>query len=77
MDLTLLWADFFLPEEGFLPISSAYAGDHACVQKCQGTSACRHGLGRGGMRSSKCRLSDVSLPCFGGFRWRADDPTKP
>jgi hypothetical protein len=33
MDLKLLLADFFLPEGGFLPISFAYAGDHACVQK--------------------------------------------
>jgi hypothetical protein len=44
-------------------VSSAYAGDH--------------GLGRGEMRSSGWRLSDVSFPCFGGFRCRADDPTKP
>ena len=36
-----------------------------------------HGLGRGGMRNSGWRLSGVSLPCFGGFRCRADDPTKP
>ena len=63
MDLALLLADFLPREEGFLPISSAYAGDHA--------------LGRGGMRSSGWRLSDVSFPCFGGFRCRADDPTKP
>ena len=48
---------------GYSSFSSAYAGDH--------------GLGRGGMRNSGRRLSNVPLSCFGGFRCRADDPTKP
>ena len=51
------------PRETKIIISSAYAGDH--------------GLGRGGMRNSGWGLSGVFLACFGGFRCRADDPTKP
>ena len=43
--------------------SSAYAGNH--------------GLGRGGMRGSGWEFLNISLLCFGGFRCRADGPTKP
>jgi len=52
-------------------ILSAYAEDHACVQKRQGTSACRHGLWLW-MNAKRITLRSLVRRriCFGGFRRR-------
>jgi hypothetical protein len=67
----------------WIRISSAYAGDHACVPKVLGetaahsTPACRHDLGRGRMREyALYEFNDESI-MLGGFRPPADDPPKP
>jgi len=44
--------------------SSAYAGDHACALKRN--SACRHGVGRGGVHNSRCGHFQRMISCASG-----------